>query len=267
MDHPILSIVTVNFNNNKGLINTLRSVKQQLFSSYEHIIIDAGSSDESKETIIQYASNASYPVYWVSEPDRGIYDGMNKGISQAHGEYLYFLNSGDLLMNNVLQEIPFDGTKYLYGNIKLINNTGSINIIPPNELDILFFLTSTLPHQGCFIHHSLFNTRIYDINYTIVSDWIHMMHCIVIEDCSYKHFPVFIAEYDGSGISTTQPQRVLKERSKWIKSNIPVAYRNAFTELSVFRNSEFASIIPLLSKTRKFQKRVKRLVIDRKSVV
>ena len=66
MKETILSIITVNFNNNRGLINTLESVKQQSFTSYEHIIIDANSSDGSKETIKQYAKETTHLTYWIS---------------------------------------------------------------------------------------------------------------------------------------------------------------------------------------------------------
>ena len=75
---PKLSIITVNFNNNSGLSKTLESVRHQSFSSYEHIIIDAGSKDGSLETIKQYAEGNPHVTFWVSEPDKGIYDGMNK---------------------------------------------------------------------------------------------------------------------------------------------------------------------------------------------
>lgn len=123
MTQPTLSIITVNFNNNKGLIATLNSIKNQSFTSYEHIIIDACSTDGSKETIIKYSKETSHLAYWVSEKDNGIYDGMNKGIEHASGEYLYFLNSGDCLIKDVLRHIPFDGTQYIYGNIKLYQQT------------------------------------------------------------------------------------------------------------------------------------------------
>ena len=96
MNGPILSIITVNFNNNLGLLKTLESVSSQSFSSYEHIIIDAGSTDGSRETIIQYEKENPHLSFWSSEPDKGIYDGMNKGIDHAKGQYLYFLNSGGL---------------------------------------------------------------------------------------------------------------------------------------------------------------------------
>lgn len=106
MNQPILSIITVNFNNNEGLTSTLESVRQQTFTSYEHIIIDANSTDGSKETIIQYSNTTSHLAYWISEPDSGIYYGMNKGIEKARGKYLYFLNSGDCLKKDVLSQIP-----------------------------------------------------------------------------------------------------------------------------------------------------------------
>ena len=116
MNGPILSIITVNFNNNLGLLKTLESVSSQSFSSYEHIIIDAGSTDGSRETIIQYEKENPHLSFWSSESDKGIYDGMNKGIDHAKGQYLYFLNSGDCLSQDILAKIPFDGTEYLYGD-------------------------------------------------------------------------------------------------------------------------------------------------------
>jgi cellulose synthase/poly-beta-1,6-N-acetylglucosamine synthase-like glycosyltransferase len=87
MNGPILSIITVNFNNNLGLLKTLESVSSQSFSSYEHIIIDAGSTDGSRETIIQYEKENPHLSFWSSESDKGIYDGMNKGIDHAKGQY------------------------------------------------------------------------------------------------------------------------------------------------------------------------------------
>lgn len=94
MEIPKLSIITINFNNNCGLKSTLESIKLQSFTDYEHIIIDAGSSDGSKTTIEKYEKESSHLTYWISESDKGIYDGMNKGIKQAKGEYIYFLNQG-----------------------------------------------------------------------------------------------------------------------------------------------------------------------------
>lgn len=98
-----LSIITVNLNDKTGLEKTIKSVISQSFSDFEFIIIDGESTDGSIDIINQYKSKISY---WVSEKDSGIYNAMNKGIRQAKGEYLYFLNSGDALHNeNVLHHI------------------------------------------------------------------------------------------------------------------------------------------------------------------
>ena len=88
MRKPVLSIITVNLNNNLGLQKTLRSIQSQSYTDYEHIIIDANSTDGSLETIIKYTTETSHLSYWISEPDKGIYDGMNKGIAHNIDVYI-----------------------------------------------------------------------------------------------------------------------------------------------------------------------------------
>ena len=87
-----VSVITISYNNAEGLRRTIESVVAQNYSDYEYIIIDGGSTDNSRQIIESYADHISY---WVSEPDKGVYNAMNKGIAQATGEYLHFLNSGD----------------------------------------------------------------------------------------------------------------------------------------------------------------------------
>ncbi len=99
----LLSIITINYNDKFGLERTIKSVQEQTFTNFEHIIIDGGSTDGSKEVI---EANKNSFSYWVSEPDKGIYNAMNKGIKEAKGEYLFFLNSGDHLNGqNALDKI------------------------------------------------------------------------------------------------------------------------------------------------------------------
>lgn len=260
MERVILSIITVNYNNNIGLIQTLESVKKQTFSSYEHIIIDANSIDESKSTIMKYEQESTHLTYWSSESDRGIYDGMNKGIEHANGEYLYFLNSGDCLIENILQEIPFDGTKYIYGDIEMVGKRKKKIGRSPDKADIMFFLTSSLHHQACFIHHKLFKDKKYDINYRIMADWIHSVQSIIFNECSYKHIPYIIAKYDSNGISSDY-HKSQQERIKWLKDNLSKPFYEAALELTEYQLSTFKEIIPVLNKTRKFQKRAKKIIM------
>ena len=258
---PLLSIITVNYNNKSGLIRTLNSIKNQESVFFEHIIIDANSTDGSKDAILLYEKEITFPLYWVSEPDNGIYDGMNKGIKQAHGEYLFFLNSGDTLISNtILQEIALDGNKYIYGNIKYILSEKDYRYITPSEtLDIVYLLKTALPHQACFIHHSLFQKQLYNTEYKIISDWIRTMEIFLISGCSYKYIDIVIAEVDGNGISTNQ-EKLMEERIKWIKSKFPKAILDALSELYEYRISELAPFIQPISQTKKFKKRIRKLI-------
>ena len=92
-----LSIITINYNNLEGLKRTVESVINQTSKEFEYIVIDGGSNDGSGAYI---ESKSEHIDYWVSEPDKGIYNAMNKGIAKASGEYLLFLNSGDHLFSN-----------------------------------------------------------------------------------------------------------------------------------------------------------------------
>ena len=93
MSHqPVFSIITVTYNAERWLERTILSVLSQSYTNVEYLIIDGGSKDRTVEIIRQYASGLAY---WVSEPDKGLYDAMNKGLRQATGDYLVFLNAGD----------------------------------------------------------------------------------------------------------------------------------------------------------------------------
>ncbi len=264
MNNPVLSIITVNFNNKEGLKHTLQSIRNQSFADYEHIIIDAGSTDGSRETIEEYAREPeTHLTCWVSEPDKGIYDGMNKGIEKAKGEYLYFLNSGDLLVDDVLKDIPFDGTRYIYGNIKLIHQEyGTIYCNYPDVFDTFFLANKEgwISQQACFIHHSLFVDHKYDTDYQIISDWIHAVRCILLEQCTYRHLPLLVAIFDGNGESSDE-ERTWSERDRWIKENLHPAFFRAFVELEEYRRLGLADILTRLNLTRKFRKRIKNIII------
>lgn len=123
--NPKISIITVTYNCEAYLENTIQSIIDQSAKIYEIIIIDGGSTDGTISIIRKYES---YISYWISESDKGIYDAMNKGINLAKGEYLLFLNAGDTLhKNNTLEEIPFDqnpNAEIFYGETVILNKNG-----------------------------------------------------------------------------------------------------------------------------------------------
>lgn len=260
MNGPILSIITVNFNNNLGLLKTLESVSSQSFSSYEHIIIDAGSTDGSRETIIQYEKENPHLSFWSSESDKGIYDGMNKGIDHAKGQYLYFLNSGDCLSQDILAKIPFDGTEYLYGDTILFYKRKTKKRVYPDTLDLIYLSDNSLHHQSCFIHHTLFKDKRYDINYKIISDWAHCFQCLIIENRTYRHLPYIISECDGRGISSNGKE-LNQERTLWFQNTFPATQSKVFIDCAALDRSGFRDIIHILANTHKFKKRMKTLIL------
>ncbi|HEX8545965.1 MAG TPA: glycosyltransferase family 2 protein, partial [Cytophagaceae bacterium] len=123
---PLLSIITVVFNSEKYIEGTLKSVISQTFKNFEIVIIDGGSTDQTLDIISSYRSKVHY---LISEPDNGIYDAMNKGITVAKGEYLLFLNSGDQLNNDRVLEVIFSSLgaeDVIYGETNLIDGNGHV---------------------------------------------------------------------------------------------------------------------------------------------
>ena len=147
---PILSIITINYNNRLGLLKTMQSVVEQSYKNFEYLIIDGGSDDGSLEDILNYEHCLSF---WCSEKDKGVYNAMNKGIVKATGEYLLFLNSGDFLLDNqtLSKIVPLlKDYSIIYGDLIFRSDTKDILQTYPDRLDInyLFSLLSTKNGQG-----------------------------------------------------------------------------------------------------------------------
>ena len=157
-----LSIITINYNNRDGLKRTLQSVENQNTRDFEHVIIDGASTDGSAEDIRKYAENKPN-VIWVSEPDSGIYNAMNKGAKLASGEYLLFLNSGDdLYSSHVVQDFNKEKitADIVEGYVMYIDpNGGKGRIVHAARNGNIFYrhLSSWSPSPGSF-HSSKITT-------------------------------------------------------------------------------------------------------------
>ena len=216
-----LSIITINFNNRDGLRKTIESVVNQTWQEFEYIIIDGGSTDGSVEVIKEYADRIDY---WVSEPDKGIYNAMNKGIDQAKGEYSLFLNSGDCLTNNaILQEIRHDinGEDIVMGLLKVVpsNRIAYTDIVEPITF-CNFYKGNPISHPSSFVKTSLCNRLRYDEEYKIVSDWKFFLQALVMEHCSYKIIDKVITDFQEGGISDNRAQ-CEQEKEQILKLLIP----------------------------------------------
>ena len=211
MSKTRISIITVNYNDAEGLGHTIQSVISQTCKDFEYIVIDGGSTDGSESIIKNFEPNISY---WVSEADHGIYHAMNKGVAQAHGEYCIFLNSGDtfydecvlerLANNNVVEDIVVG---------KILSDKGQAIFNPPQRPISLYYLYSgTVPHQSSFIKTDLLRQYPYDEKLKIVSDWKFFVQAIVLHNCSVRYIDEIIARFDTNGVSTTNPDKMWKEK-------------------------------------------------------
>lgn len=221
-----LSIITINYNNLAGLKKTIDSVIAQTYKDYEWIVIDGGSTDGSKELLEQYQSHFAY---WCSEPDKGIYNAMNKGISYAKGEYLQFLNSGDWLYEDSTLDkaIGQIDNKYdiYYGDMVQMDNDKIYNHISySDELGFFFFPYNNICHQATFYRHSLFDNNPYDESFSIVSDWAMNMHLLFM-GCTFKHIKQYIVYYDLSGISAGGHPEQQVERAEAFNKYVPQQIR------------------------------------------
>ena len=213
-----LSIVTINLNNSLGLQRTIKSVIGQVYKDFEWIIIDGGSTDGSKKLIEE---NLDYFSYWVSEPDKGIFDAMNKGIRVSHGEYLLFLNSGDYLyesdvLGNVIPLLA--GSDFYVG--KELYDAGNYiwdkSISTPEEICQTVIL-SFLPHQSTFIHRSVFmKYGFYRDDLRISSDWYLLYKALVLGNATISNIPVLISVFEGNGISYVNGQNAREEKEQLV---------------------------------------------------
>ena len=251
-----LSIITINYNNAEGLRKTLASVASQTYADIEHIIVDGGSTDGSVEIIREYVcangaqdggsktsqtgqtsrTKVCHQIRWISEPDKGIYNAMNKGIRMATGEYCQFLNSGDLLLNphvtqqmiehldqiNAQREEPIG---VMYGNMKKVMPDGKILHDACNgghDVTLNMFYRGCLNHSPAYVMRALFDKYgMYDESLRICSDWKFYLQSLVLGDESVAYVNVDVTLFDMTGISETNKDLLNKERNQLLNELIP----------------------------------------------
>lgn len=232
-----LSIITINYNNLDGLKRTIESVVNQTWQEFEYIVIDGGSTDGSAQYI---ESQSAHIDYWVSEPDKGIYNAMNKGIVKATGEYLLFLNSGDhFYSNNILLESHTKIAVYdlIYFNLNVVDEEKNFVKKYPDSLSFSYFVKDTLPHQATFIRANLFNrVGIYDESLKIISDWKFFMECIFKFNATFIKIDTVLSTFYFDGISSDSANsELLHQEKQSVLSSTFKGYVDEINELVVLR--------------------------------
>lgn len=218
MQYPIFSIITITYNASKCLEQTVLSILSQSYSNIEYIIIDGASSDGTLEIIKQYESGVSC---WISEPDKGIYDAMNKGLQRATGDYVWFINAGDsLYTSDIVQQIASLVQKkkvlpdIIYGETIIVDEDGKS--LGKRRLKAPDKLTWKSFRMGMLVCHQSFITKrtiapLYDLTYRYSADFEWCIRCMKNARRIYNTRMVLSNFLDG-GVSTTQRKASLKER-------------------------------------------------------
>lgn len=197
-----ITVVTVAFNAREALETTIRSVAGQDYANLEYIVIDGGSADGSLEVIKRHAADITR---WVSEPDRGIYDAMNKGVAMATGDYCIFMNAGDTFVapdtvNTVVAGME-RGDDVVYGDI--VKNGVLKPSLSPRNCHKMFYC-----HQSVFTRTSSLRRFPFDITHRYSADFKQAKQ-MFLSGLTFLHVPVAVANFDTHGVSNTQRSRAL----------------------------------------------------------
>ena len=208
-----LSIITICRNNVDELRRTIASVAMQTRTDFEYVVVDGASTDGCRELI------ASTPRIdrWVSEPDTGIYNAMNKGVRMADGDYVLFLNSGDeLASKNVMEHvIPQLGEADFYAGHYLRERGGKPTLrLSPRHMSARFLLEGALMHQATFTRTELLRRQPYDERLRIVADWEFLLRQWLLEGCSYKQIDTVVSIFHKGGASTTSAGIEQRDRER-----------------------------------------------------
>lgn len=249
-----ISIITINFNNIGGLIKTIESVLFQSYNCFEYIVIDGASTDESAEYIIK---NANKFNYFVSEPDQGIYNAMNKGIRASTGKYLLFLNSGDYFFDkNVLKNAVNHLGNYdlVYFDLFFSRNNKLALKSYPEKLSFCELSSNSLPHPATFIKKTLFDLNgHYDESFKVVSDWKFFIEVICLHNCTYKKVAQALSVFNTDGTSSIPQNRsLIYNEMQTVLINKFSAFIGDLEEFKILRNT-----IAALRKSRKIQLLIK----------
>lgn len=222
-DTPLFSIITITYNAESEIPATLRSVDAQTFTDYEHLIIDGAGTDRTIDLAMGKGNIPRNPRRQVySEPDKGLYDAMNKGLAKARGKYVFFLNAGDSFtavdtLSKYAAAVLSD-PDIIYADTQLVD--AQRNLVGPRHLSVPERLTFESFAQGMLVCHQAFCMRrakapLYDLTYRFSADYEWCLRCLqaTTPDKAYNLNCVAI-DYLTDGLTDKNRKASLKERYK-----------------------------------------------------
>ena len=238
--NPTFSLITVCFNAANLLAETLQSAKEQSFKDFELVIIDGGSKDNTRDVLKPFES---FIGTFISEPDKGIYDAMNKGIRAAKGKFVYFLNAGDAFYDNdVLAKIyacsQQTSADLIYAKVETKNEPTGINYIAGKPVVFkMFYSHYPICHQATFAKKSIFNkVGFFNLNYSLVADGEWFIRVFKDQTIETYFLDEIVAFYDIQGATYHKRMKGYREYIKVGFNHFPlfVAILNFFLYPIIF---------------------------------
>lgn len=220
MNNPKISIITVVYNGEDTILKTIKSIENQSYKNIEYIIIDGKSKDRTVEIIKKEISSVDI---FVSEPDDGLYDAMNKGLERATGDYVWFINSGDEIASEKVLETIFSEDEIFdiyYGDTMITdengNEIGTRRLKPPKNLNWKSFKNGmVVSHQSIIIKRKI--TKNYDIKFRFSADFDWVLYALK-QTNSIKNCNIIMSKFLDGGLSKQNILPGLKERYKIMKN-------------------------------------------------
>lgn len=223
-----ISIITVVYNNVALIEKTIKNVLKQTYSNIEYIIIDGGSTDGTLDVIKKYSNLTT----WISEPDNGIYDAMNKGAQMASGEWIIYRNCGDFffaptIIEEVMAEYEDNGEDYIGCNVRFFKEN-YYKDMRPNILSKHYFEAMPLWHQACLIRRTTQLKYPYNLKYKNSADNDFFIHTF-IDGSKYTIIDKILTLFDaGDGASALHGDITIKNNIEILQSyNAPRQYIDA----------------------------------------
>lgn len=215
---PVFSIITVTYNARQWIEATIKSVTEQTYEQIEYIVVDGNSTDGTMEIIKKYADKISK---WVSEPDKGLYDAMNKGLKLATGDFVWFMNAGDTIYDDktvslIAEKIGENSDNIvIYGETQIIDEKG--RIVGARRLKIPDSLNWKSFKMGMLVSHQSFIPSrniapMYDLQYKYSADVDWCIRCLMQAEETVKCG--ILSSYLNEGMTTANRNASLKERYK-----------------------------------------------------